>query len=186
MAEQKASVLLVDDEGDILFSLKALLRREFDLFTADSGAEALRILAERPIRVVMSDQRMPGMTGVELLSQVKSFYPDTIRILFTGYADIKAVVDGINRGGLYRYLTKPWDPDDLLAVLHSAADAYERQTEQVQLLRELRLLLAETAQTSTSKWQERVGSLLTRLDRLLEHEPSQSAAPRKSWRSHGD
>jgi DNA-binding NtrC family response regulator len=182
MAEQKPSILLVDDEGDILFSLKALLRREFDLFTADSGAEALRILAERPIRVVMSDQRMPGMTGVELLSQVKARYPDTIRILFTGYADIKAVVDGINRGGLYRYLTKPWDPDDLLEVLHSAADMYQRRAAQAGLLRELRLLLAEAAPDNAAHgngiWRARLGELLAQLDRLLEAESDEQALPR--------
>jgi response regulator RpfG family c-di-GMP phosphodiesterase len=182
MADQKPSVLLVDDEGDILFSLKALLRREFDLFTADSGEEALRILSERPIRVVMSDQRMPGMTGVELLSQVKSLYPHTIRILFTGYADIKAVVDGINRGGLFRYLTKPWDPDDLLEVLRSAAEMYERRAEQAQLLHELRLLLAESAPNdianSDDVWRNRVGNLMARLDRLLEVESTDQAMPR--------
>src|SRR5579863_464614 len=109
MAEQsRHPVLLVDDEPDILFSLRGLLRREFELHTAASGREALDILAEHPMHVVMTDQRMPEMTGVELLARVKQQFPDTIRIVFTGYADIKAVVDGINQSGLYRYVTKPW------------------------------------------------------------------------------
>lgn len=182
MAEkQKPSILLVDDEGDILFSLKALLRREFDLHTADSGAEALRILAERPIRVVMSDQRMPGMTGVELLAQVQQLYPETIRILFTGYADIKAVVEGINRSGLYRYLTKPWDPDDLVEVLHSAADVYDRRTEQSQLLKELRGVLEEVvpdhAADGENPWLERVRGLVERLDRLMQTELAANSPP---------
>jgi response regulator RpfG family c-di-GMP phosphodiesterase len=132
--QRKHSVLLVDDEPDILFSLTGLLRREFELFTAESGRAALKILEERPIDVVMTDQRMPEMTGVEMLSQVKTRYPDTIRIVFTGYADIKAVVDGINTGGLYRYVTKPWDPDDLIALLHDAAAHHDRLREQRQLL----------------------------------------------------
>ena len=118
---QKHAILLVDDEPEILFSLKSLLRREFVLHTAESGAEALRILEQHPIHVVMTDQRMPGMTGVELMNQVKDRWPDAVRIVFTGYADIKAVVDAINNSGLYRYITKPWDPDDLIDTLHDAA-----------------------------------------------------------------
>jgi FixJ family two-component response regulator len=113
---------------------------------------------------------------------VKALYPDTIRILFTGYADIKAVVDGINRGGLYRYLTKPWDPDDLLEVLHSAADMYQRRAAQAGLLRELRLLLAEAAPDNAAHdngiWRERLGELLAQLDRLLEDESDEQALPR--------
>jgi len=132
--QRKHSVLLVDDEPDILFSLTGLLRREFELFTAESGRAALTILEERPIDVVMTDQRMPEMTGVEMLSQVRARYPDTIRIVFTGYADIKAVVDGINTGGLYRYVTKPWDPDDLITLLHDAAAHHDRLIERRQLL----------------------------------------------------
>ena len=127
-------VLLVDDEPDILFSLKGLLRREFELYTAASGREALEILADRPIHVVMTDQRMPEMTGVELLARVKQQFPNTIRIVFTGYADIKAVVDGINHSGLYRYVTKPWDPDDLISLLHDAALRYDEVVERRQLL----------------------------------------------------
>ena len=136
--QRKHSVLLVDDEPDILFSLTGLMRREFELFTAENARDALRILDERPIDVVMTDQRMPEMTGAEMLRLVKTRYPDTIRIVFTGYADIKAVVDGINRGGLYRYVTKPWDPDDLIALLHDAAAHHDYLVEQRQLLQDIR------------------------------------------------
>jgi DNA-binding NtrC family response regulator len=163
-------VLLVDDEPDILLSLKGLLRREFELFTADNARDALSILAERPIHVVMTDQRMPGMTGVELLGQVKARYPDTIRIVFTGYADIKAVVDGINNGGLYRYLTKPWDPDDLIALLHDAAAHHNHLVERRQLLRDIREHFAER-QTSglniAAEFQAREKALLERLERCV-------------------
>ncbi|MEZ6058827.1 MAG: response regulator [Planctomycetaceae bacterium] len=118
---RKKSLLLVDDEPDVLLSLKGLLRREFELHTAESGDEALRILENHPIDIVMSDQRMPGMTGAELMIQVRNRFPETVRIVFTGYADIKAVIDGVNGAGLYRYIAKPWDPDDLLKTLHEAA-----------------------------------------------------------------
>lgn len=125
MSSQKHSLLLVDDEPEVLFSLKGLLRREFDLHTAESGQQALDILAEHPIDIIMTDQRMPEMTGVELMRRVKRRWPHAIRIVFTGYADIKAVIEAINRGGLYRYITKPWDPDELIELLHEAAQEHD-------------------------------------------------------------
>jgi response regulator RpfG family c-di-GMP phosphodiesterase len=91
----------------------------------------------------MTDQRMPEMTGVELLARVKTQFPNTIRIVFTGYADIKAVVDGINQSGLYRYVTKPWDPDDLIALLHDAALRYDEVIERRQLLADIKSYLGE-------------------------------------------
>ncbi len=121
----KPSLLLVDDEPEILLSLTGLLRREFELHTADSGPAALEILQQYPIQVIMTDQRMPEMTGVELMGRAKTDYPDAIRIIFTGYADIKAVVDAINHGGLFRYITKPWDPDELIDLLREAAAEYD-------------------------------------------------------------
>jgi DNA-binding NtrC family response regulator len=134
----KHAILLVDDEPEILFSLKGLLRREFDLYTAESGQQALEILRQHRIHVIMTDQRMPEMTGVELMGHVKTEYPDAVRMIFTGYADIKAVVEAINTGGLFRYVTKPWDPDELIDLLREAAAAYDRLVEQRQLFVELR------------------------------------------------
>ncbi len=124
-ATSKHPILLVDDEPEILFSLRGLLRREFDLHTAESGAEALEILRRQPIHVVMSDQRMPEMTGVELLHRAREIRPDATRLLFTGYSDLSAVIDAINQGNVFRYIAKPWDPDDLLAALRRAG-AQER------------------------------------------------------------
>src|SRR5215210_7690658 len=94
----KRPILLVDDEPEILFSLRGLLRREFDLHTADSGAQALEILREHPVHVIMTDQRMPEMTGVELLRRAQGACPQALRMIFTGYADIKAVIDAVNQG----------------------------------------------------------------------------------------
>jgi len=127
----KHPILIVDDEPDVLFSLKGLLRHDFELHTAESGEEALEILRQHPIHVVMTDQRMPGMTGVQLMSQAKSLHPDAVRIVFTGYADIKAVIEAINTGGLYRYITKPWDPDELIDVLHHAARRYDEDAARI-------------------------------------------------------
>ena len=128
----------MDDEPEILYSLQGLLRREFELYTAESGSQALEILQQHPIHVIMTDQRMPEMTGVQLMHRVKSEHPEAIRIVFTGYADIQAVIDGINNVGLYRYITKPWDPDELIEVLHQAAARYDDIVERQRLLEEVR------------------------------------------------
>src|ERR1043166_2400344 len=104
----KPPILVVDDEPEILYSLRGLLRMEFDVHTAESGQEAIEVLRQQPVQVVMTDQRMPGMTGVELMRQVQGEWPEAIRMVFTGYADIKAVIDAINLGHIFRYITKPW------------------------------------------------------------------------------
>ena len=137
-ARARHPILLVDDEEEILFSLRGLLRTEFELHTAGSGAEALEILSRHSIHAIMTDQRMPNMTGVELLRRAKAERPEAVRIVFTGYADIKAVIDAVNQGEIYRYLTKPWDPDELIAVFRQACDYYDRLSERRMLLCDLR------------------------------------------------
>lgn len=134
----KHPILLVDDESEILFSLRGLLRTEFDVHTAESGAEALEILGRQSIHAIMSDQRMPNMTGVELLRRAKEERPEAVRMVFTGYADIKAVIDAVNQGGIYRYLTKPWDPDELVTALRQACEHYDRLSQRRLLLCDLR------------------------------------------------
>lgn len=124
-ANNLPTLLLVDDEPDLLLSLEGLLRRSFRLFTADNGAAALEIVRAESIHIIMSDQRMPGMTGDQLLSQVAQDSPYTVRILLTGYADIQDVIRALNTGGLFRYLTKPWDLTELTDILQEAAEAYE-------------------------------------------------------------
>jgi DNA-binding NtrC family response regulator len=137
-------VLLVDDEPEILFSLRGLLRQEFEVHTAPSAQEALTILRSHPIHVIMTDQRMPETTGVEFLAKVQEEWPDVVRILFTGYADIKAVIDAINQGQVYRYLTKPWEPNELIKVLHQGCDLYEMNAERRQLLTHLEDYVGES------------------------------------------
>jgi DNA-binding NtrC family response regulator len=138
MTNTKHPILVVDDEEEILFSLRGLLRHEFDVHTAPSGAEALEIMRRQVIHVLMTDQRMPQMNGVELLQQARGECPEAIRLVFTGYADIKAVIDAINTGQIYRYLTKPWDPDELISVLRQACQEYDRLTARRSLLLDVR------------------------------------------------
>jgi DNA-binding NtrC family response regulator len=141
------SILLVDDEPEILQSLKGLLRRKFTLHTAETGQQALQILRQVSIQVIMTDQRMPQMTGAQLLGQARAISPDTIRILFTGYADIKAVVDAVNEGQVYRYLTKPWDPDELVEILTSATQEHQRRKQLQAILQTARGLCESMLQS---------------------------------------
>jgi signal transduction histidine kinase len=136
--DRRHTLLVVDDEPDVVQSLRDLLRREFYVLGVTRARDGLRLLHEQPVHVVMTDQRMPEMTGVEFLRDVRRDRPDAIRLLFTGYADIKAVIDAINEGHVYRYITKPWDPDELLALLHQAGEQYELLQERRRLTDDLR------------------------------------------------
>lgn len=135
--ESKVNVLYVDDEQTNLFSFKASFRREFNVFTASSGQEGLELLEKESINVVISDQRMPGMTGIEFLQQVKLKYTEPIRILLTGYADINAVIDAINKGEVYRYVTKPWNTDELNTIIIAANEIYTLRKENKSLTEQL-------------------------------------------------
>lgn len=135
---KKRPILVVDDEPEILASLKGLLRREFEVFTANSGAEAMQVLQDHVVHLVMTDQRMPQMTGVDLLRKAKDEHPEAIRLIFTGYADVQAVVDAVNQGNIFRYVAKPWDPDALLQTLREAGETYDRLAAREQLLADLR------------------------------------------------
>ncbi|MDT8318226.1 MAG: response regulator [bacterium] len=119
----KQPVLFVDDERSILNSLVRLFRNEdYEIFTATSGAEALKIIEKNEIALVISDHRMPEMSGVEFLSHVVETSPDTIRIMLTGYADLKASIDAINKGEVYRFITKPWNDEELRLTVRQSLE----------------------------------------------------------------
>jgi len=122
---RKYRVLFVDDEPRVTSSLKAIFRHEYDVLIANSGAEALTVLSTEKIDVLVSDQRMPHMLGNELLKQVSKLYPQTMRILLTGFMDKKAIVDSINQGEVYRFINKPWRNDEIREVVAEAALASE-------------------------------------------------------------
>ncbi len=119
----KARILFVDDEKRVLNSMRGLFRREYELFLANEGAEAVKIATENEIDVIVADQRMPGMTGIEVLGQVKEKSPRTVRILLTGYADPTAVEGSINIGEVFRFLSKPCPPKMLRETLSLAVNA---------------------------------------------------------------
>src|SRR4028119_1576228 len=112
---ERRTILVVDDEPDVVKSVQDLLRLDYRVLGATRPEDALNLLTTNDVHVVLSDQRMPEMNGVEFLSRVRDQHPDAVRLLFTGYADIKAVIDAINEGNIYRYVAKPWDPDELQA-----------------------------------------------------------------------
>jgi diguanylate cyclase (GGDEF)-like protein/PAS domain S-box-containing protein len=119
--EAANTLLLVDDEPNVLHSLRRLLRREgYRILTAGSGIEALELLALQPVQVIVSDQRMPGMSGVEFLSKVKELYPETVRMSLSGYSEISTVTDAINKGAIWKYITKPWDDELLVQEIRTA------------------------------------------------------------------
>lgn len=135
--DKKISILYVDDEMNNLISLKATFRTEFQIFTAISAKEGLEVLGREKIQVIITDQRMPEMTGVEFLEQVVLLYPDPIRILLTGYTDLQAVIDAVNKGQIYYYLNKPWDPQQLRTTIQNGYEIYRLREENAQLLAEL-------------------------------------------------
>src|SRR5215207_1509013 len=134
----KPPLLIVDDEPEVLASLRSLFRREFKVLTAERADQALDILRlGADVHVVITDQRMPGMTGTELLARVREEFPDVIRLMMTGYADVNSVVNAVNEGNVYRYIGKPWDPDELAAVIRDAFRQHRLISERRTLLREL-------------------------------------------------
>ncbi len=124
MQNEKLSVLFVDDEPYILESLKELFARRYKVFTTTSGEEALEIVRNHNIAIVVSDQRMPGMKGVEILRAIRELSPNTMRLLLTGFADVDAILDSVNVGEVFRYVKKPWDVDELTSILLLAENTF--------------------------------------------------------------
>lgn len=123
---QDRTVLFVDDEQSILNSLKRLMRKEgFNILTASSGKEGLDLLEKQEAHLVVSDQRMPSMTGTEFLIRVKQMWPDSVRVILSGYADLDSILQAINEGHVYRFLTKPWNDDQIKTDIHQCLDEYE-------------------------------------------------------------
>src|SRR5512135_458859 len=107
------TLLCVDDEPDIVDSLYRTFRKGYTVLTATSGEDAVEVLKVRPVDLIISDQRMPGLTGDEVLKTARALQPDTISILLTGYSELESLVKCVNEAGIYKYLTKPWEPEFL-------------------------------------------------------------------------
>ncbi|MGB8924862.1 MAG: HD domain-containing phosphohydrolase [Pseudomonas sp.] len=136
MPSHRPTVLLVDDEESILNSLRRLLRGQpYDVLLATSGAQALDMLAQQPVNLVMSDARMPNMDGASLLAHVRQLYPETARIMLTGYADPGAIIKAINDGQIHRYISKPWNDEEMLLILRQSLEHQHSEQERQRLER---------------------------------------------------
>lgn len=172
-----AKILCVDDEPNILSSLRRLLRGQgYEIFLAEGGNAGLALLETEPIDLVISDMRMPEMDGAQFLERVRANWPDTIRLLLTGYADIQSILDAINRGEIYRYITKPWNDNDILLIVRHALERKELEREKLRLeeitrrqneeLRELNASLESKVLARTQELKSALDSLVSANDKL--------------------
>jgi response regulator RpfG family c-di-GMP phosphodiesterase len=130
-------VLYVDDEEHNLMSFKATFRIKYKVYTAISGEEAIKIMDSEPIDIIITDQRMPNMTGVQFLENIIDKHSDPMRILLTGYADLNAVIDAVNKGKIFHYLTKPWNEEELDMTIQRAYDIYKLRKDEKELTEKL-------------------------------------------------
>ncbi|NPD45885.1 response regulator [Lentimicrobium sp. S6] len=132
------NLLVIDDEVEITKSLFRQFRRQYKVFIANSAEEALPILEKEDIQVVLSDQRMPGMSGITFFSAIKDKYPNALKLILTGYSDIEVVIEAINEGQVFRYLTKPWNPVELNLAIEQAFERHELISNNKVLLQKLK------------------------------------------------
>ena len=145
MAEDVIRVLYLDDEEANLFSFKAAFRREFEVHTCIEPHQAVRLLDEHHFHVVLSDQRMPRISGVEFFELIMPDHPDVSRVLVTGYADTDAVVDAINKGQVYRFVSKPWNEEELRNVIQSGYDLNQSRVQNAEQGSEVLAMLEKFA-----------------------------------------
>ncbi len=154
-AKAAHNLLIIDDETDILKALRRQFRHRYNIHIANSATEGYAIMTQTPIHVIISDQRMPGISGVEFFDRTKTEFPDAIRLLLTGYADIQSVITAINEGNIFRYITKPWDPAELDTIVSEAFTKYTMIVEN----RRLVIQLQEANQFLETRVQERTAQL---------------------------
>jgi class 3 adenylate cyclase len=144
---EKFPILYVDDETHNLTSFVATFRREYQIYTATNGNDAIDIMRSNEIKLVITDQRMPEMTGIQLLEKISPEFPDSIRMILTGFSDIEVIIEAINSGRVFRYITKPWDENELRMTIENARQLFELQTRNKDLMEELQQKLEEQEQT---------------------------------------
>ena len=147
MTMEKFPILYVDDEVHNLTSFVATFRQEYKIYTATNGNDALEIMRENEIKLVITDQRMPEMTGIQLLEKLSPEFPDSIRMILTGFSDIEVIIEAINSGRVFRYITKPWDENELRMTIENARQLFELQTRNKSLMAELQQKVEEQEQT---------------------------------------
>jgi DNA-binding NtrC family response regulator len=155
---KRHTLLVVDDEIDVCDSVQDLLRREFHVLKARSAEEGLKLMRDNEVHIIMTDQRMPKVTGVELLKSIRTGHPQAVRMLFTGYADLESVIAAINHGHAFSFLRKPWQPAELEGAVREAASEYDRLAEYAETMERLGVELQSL--------RERITLLENEVDRL--------------------
>lgn len=140
------TILYLDDEPDNLLAFKAVFRRQYQILTAQNADEGLRLLRSHPVDLIISDQRMPYTTGVAFFEQILDEFPEPIRMILTGYSDVQAIVDAINKGKVYHYITKPWKMEELKVIMDNALETYSLKRQNRQLEEERNTLLIKATQ----------------------------------------
>jgi signal transduction histidine kinase len=168
MEQRRHTLLIVDDEVDVLESLRHQFHRTYRVLTASTGAQAVSLLNEHQVQLILSDQRMPGMSGDAFLSQARRIQPDAIRMLFTGYADIQAVINAVNEGHIFRYILKPWDTVELEGIIHQAAEQFELLAERKRLIAQLQAANSQLLRANDEL--ARAGQLKTAFIEVASHE----------------
>jgi len=147
MKNDKFSILYVDDEEQNLISFKATFRREYEILTAKSGEEGLELARNNHVDLIITDQRMPEMTGIQFLEKVIPEHPDSIRMILTGFSDIEVIIEAINTGRVFRYITKPWDENELRMTIENARQVYNLQKNNKNLMLDLKHKVEEQEKT---------------------------------------
>ena len=150
----KHTLLVVDDETDVCDSVHDLLRKEFNVLKARSAEEGMKLMRENEVHIIMTDQRMPKVTGVELLKSIRAGHPQAIRMLFTGYADFDSIIAAINQGHIFNFLKKPWRPEDLEQAVREAAAEYDRLIESAEVMGLMRFELQQLRERIVALEQE--------------------------------
>lgn len=162
--KNEGNLLIIDDEIDIIRALERQFRRKYNVFSTTNPVEGLEIMERENIQVVLSDQRMPGMTGVDFFTNIKDKFPDTLKLILTGYTDVESVIGAINDGQVFRYVKKPWNPDELDLVVREAFEKYGLVADNRKLLKELQ----EINTTLEDKVKDRTKELEMLNERLFE------------------
>jgi len=168
MEQRRHTLLIVDDEADVLDSLRHQFHRSYRVLTCVAGAQAIEILQKDNVELILTDQRMPGMSGDQFLRQARLLKPDAIRMLFTGYADIQAVISAVNEGHIFRYILKPWDTAELEGIIRQGVEQYDLLAERRRLVTELKAANAELKKANEEL--ARAGQLKTAFIEVASHE----------------
>ena len=155
---RRHTLLVVDDEVDVLDSLRHQFHRTYRVLTCPSGRQAIELLEKNDVELILTDQRMPGMAGDVLLRQARELKPDAIRMLFTGYADIQAVINAVNEGHIFRYILKPWDTAELEGIIRQGVEQYELLAERRRLVGELQMANSQLVEANSRSWPAPVSS----------------------------